>query len=113
MRILISDQNFGDAAKPAVVETTEVLAIEWAEQAVQVKAIGPSTEFVDKGSATAYRLVEPAEPPWLFTSGAAFSPLSCRLRAAQCWSGHTAMRLLRTAARLRSGARGQGNLTRA
>jgi hypothetical protein len=86
MRILISDQNFGDAAKPAVVEKTEVLAIEWAEQAVQVKAIGPSTEFVDKGSATAYRLVEPAEPPWLFTSGAAFSPL-CRLRAGQLSAG--------------------------
>jgi len=49
MRIVISDQNFGDAAKPAVVAMTEVLAIEWAEQAVQVKAIGPRRKsFVDK-----------------------------------------------------------------
>jgi len=33
MLMLISDQNFGDAAKAAVVEMTEVLATEWAEHA--------------------------------------------------------------------------------
>src|SRR6187455_2333873 len=87
MRIVISDQNFGDAAKPAVVAMTEVLAIEWAEQAVQVKAIGPRRKSSStRRSATAYRLVEPAEPPWLFTSGAAFSPLS-RLHAGQLRAG--------------------------
>jgi NAD(P)-dependent dehydrogenase (short-subunit alcohol dehydrogenase family) len=54
MRIRISDQNFGDAAKAAVVEMTEVLAIEWAEQAVQVKAIGPRR--------TAYRARRQGDP---------------------------------------------------
>jgi len=33
MGILISAQNFGDAANAAVVEMTEVLATEWAEHA--------------------------------------------------------------------------------
>jgi NAD(P)-dependent dehydrogenase (short-subunit alcohol dehydrogenase family) len=40
-----------NAAKAAVVQMTEVLAIEWAEHAIRVNAIGPGvtrTELVDK-----------------------------------------------------------------